>query len=493
MVKQGVYPTRSQEVIDFFSKGVLPEKLLIVPIDFAKLDHLVHFCRGTGEFILNSPLTIYNTLEGADYLEKRIGRICRKYHISRNHILIGGEDPPSYVLNFVHHLKSHDFKFVRVNAHEAKKFRTNTRASSDSIDLNGIAQAMLNRRARDIAEFDEIYAALKSASRNRRKLVKQETAFKNQIHKSVDILFPGFLSEKNTRMVPFSSACLWLMEENFSSVKIKRMRMETLIKGLRRNRTTKAEETAKKLKQLSDKVLVPPPELVSYTSKSLAIKIKLFRAIRDSIMMEETEIARCLVQTPGFYLTSFPGIGIVLAGGVVGEYGDPIHWPPADNMASYSGIVPREKQTGGISKQPLKGHLPLDCNRILKDWLLQGAYHVGTTKHPMHKSEGEDGLHRLLEHYRRVENNGGKSRLSTAKLLIKIGRQMVFNERIYLPSDWVRKPAPSEEKLFAYLDVVNKSLDEKWKAYDLSGIDQNKNYLIQWRNYCDELKQSSKT
>lgn len=492
MVKQSVYPTRSQEVTNFFSQGVLPEKLLIIPIDFAKSDHLVHFCRGTGEFILNQPLTIYNTLAGADYLEKRIGGICRKYHLSRNHILIGGEDPPSYVFNFIHRLKSHDFKFVRVNAHEAKKFRANTRASSDSIDLNGIAQAMLNRRARDIAEFDEIYAALKSASRNRRKLVKQETAFKNQIHKSVDILFPGFLSETNTQMVPFSQASLWLMEENFSSVKIKRMRMETLVKGLRRNRATKAEETAKKLKQLSESVLVPPPDLVSYSGKSLATKIVLFRAIRESIKMEETEMARCLVQTPGFYFTSFPGIGIVLAGGIMAEYGDWRHWPPVDNMASYAGIVPRQKQTGGIDNQPLKGHLPVDCNRILKDWLLQGAYHVGTTKHPMHKSEGEDGLHRLLEHYRRVENNDGKSRLSTAKLLIKIGRQMVFNERIYLPSDWVRKPAPSEEKLFSYLEVVNKSLDEKWKSYDLSGIDQNKNSLIQWRNYCDELMQSNK-
>ncbi len=201
-------------------------------------------------------------------------------------------------------------------------------------------------------------------------------------------------------MVPFSSACLWLMEENVSAVKIKRMRMETLVKGLRGHRATKAEETAKKLKQLSEEVLVPPPDLVSYTSKSLATKIMLFRAIRESIKMEETEMARCLVQTPGFYFTSFPGIGIVLAGGIIAEYGDPRHWPLVDNMASYDGIVPREKQTGGIGKQPLKGHLPLDCNRILKDWLLQGAYHVGTTKHPMHKSEGDDGCHRLLEHYR---------------------------------------------------------------------------------------------
>ncbi len=101
-----LYPDRSQETISFFSKGVIPEKLLIVPVDFAKSDHLVHFCRGTGEFLLNQPISIYNTVKGAEYLEKRIFGICRKYHISKDHILIGGEDPPNYAFNFIHHLKS---------------------------------------------------------------------------------------------------------------------------------------------------------------------------------------------------------------------------------------------------------------------------------------------------------------------------------------------------------------------------------------------------
>ncbi len=239
-------------------------------------------------------------------------------------------------------------------------------------------------------------------------------------------------------------------------------------------------------------LLRPPADLINYNSKSLQTKIKLFRTTAEAIFMEGTEMARSLVQTPGFYLTSFPGIGVVLGGGIVAEYGGYRHWPPVDNIASYAGIVPREKQTGGIDKAPLKGHLPMDANRILKNWLLQGAYHVGTTKHPMRKIDRNDGSHRLLEHYCRIENNEGKSRLSTAKLLLEIGRRIVMNERIYLPSEWGREPAPSEEELFLYLDVVNKSLNEKWKSYDLSGINEDKNYLIQWRKYCDELKQSSK-
>ena len=489
MSKQNIYPVTSQEVLRFFSHNVPLEKLLIVPFDFAKSEHTVHCCRGTGEFLLKHPLRIFNTVEGADYLEKRIQGLCRKYHISRSHVLLGGEDPPNYVINFIHYLKDRRFSFVRVNAHEAKKFRTNNRASPDAIDLNGIARAILNRRAGDIAQFDEIYTNLKGASRNRRKLVKQETAIKNQIHKSVDLLFPNFLSERQTGMVPFSSASLHLMEENFSLIKIKRMKMESLIKGLRRHRSTKAEETAGKLKELADRVLAPPSDLIAYTSNSLSSKVKLLKTVRESIFMEETEMARFLVQTPGFYLTTIPGIGVVLAGGIVAEYGNVGNWLPVDNMASYGGIVPREKQSGGSDKLPVKGHLPLDCNRILKDWLLQGAFHVGTTEHPIRKIPGKSGTHRLLKHYQHVENRQGKSRLSTAKLLIKVFRRMAVDQRIYLPDEWVNQPAESDQELFLYLDVINKTLKDKWKAYDLSGIDGERNYYLKWKDYCNDLKQ----
>jgi transposase len=490
MNKQTIYPQRSQELAAFFSTGTPPEKLLIVPMDFAKGDHTAQFCRATGEFLLQRPLTVYNTAAGADYLENRIQAICRKYHISRNDVLIGGEDPPPYVFNFIHRLLSHDFPFVRVNPHEAKLYRTNCRASSDAIDLGGVAQAILLRRARDLTAFDDIYRAMKSASRNRRKLVKEETAVKNRIHQSVDILFPGFLHEASTGVVPFTHSSLWLMEENFSVVKIKRMTMDSLVKGLRRHRTHKPEEAARKLKALANQALPPPPGLIAYTSKSLAAKVDFLRTVRQSLAMEETELARGLVQTPGFYLTTVPGIGVVLAGGMVAEYGPVNRWPAADNMASYAGIVPREKQSGGKEKMSVKGHLPLDCNRILKDWLLQSAYHVGTTPHPVGKVDGHKGDHRLLQHYQRVENREGKSRLSTAKMLIKIGRQMVTKEREYLPTAWLPPhPPPPQDELLVYLDSVRESLQEKWKGYDLTGIDDDPNYLIQWQEFHHELTQ----
>ncbi len=158
-------------------------------------------------------------------------------------------------------------------------------------------------------------------------------------------------------------------------------------------------------------------------------------------------------------------------------------------MASYGGIIPREKQSGGSDKLPVKGHLPLDCNRILKDWLLQAAYHVGTTEHPIRKIPGEKGMHRLLKHYENVENRQGKSRLSTAKLLIKIFRKLVMDERIYLPDQCLKQPAASGQELVLYFDVINKSLEEKWKTYDLSGIDNEKSYWIKCKECSDGVKQ----
>jgi len=70
---------------------------------------------------------------------------------------------------------------------------------------------------------------MKSSERTRRRLVKQETAVKNRIHREVDILFPGFLSEKASGLTPFSGPTLDLMGKDFSVARISGMRLDTLV------------------------------------------------------------------------------------------------------------------------------------------------------------------------------------------------------------------------------------------------------------------------
>ena len=58
-------------------------------------------------------------------------------------------------------------------------------------------------------------------------------------------------------------------------------------------------------------------------------------------------MALLLCQTQGAFLTSIKGIGLVLASGVTSELGNPLQQKSAVNLASYAGIIPRVKQSGG--------------------------------------------------------------------------------------------------------------------------------------------------
>jgi transposase len=465
-------------------------KFLVVPIDFAKETHVAQIARGTGEYLRRRPLNVRNSVAGSRYLIEAVERACAKYRIGKSRVLFGGEDPQEYVWNFIGSIQAAGYAFVRVNAKEAKKHRTNTRATSDTLALDGIAQVMLLRRAYDLASRDEVYGAMKLAERARRKLKREETAQKNRIHRIVDVLFPGFLNESMTGLLPFGASILDLMEGGCSVVRIRRMRMETLAKRLRQGRTQNPEKTAAKLKELAQSALLPDPAIVPYLEKSLATKVRHLKALRESLRTEENEMARCLVQTPGFLLTTIPGLGVVLAGGIIAEYGDTRDWRVPDQMASYAGIVCRQYQTGGPASDPVKGRLPIDANHHLKDQLLQAAYHTGSWGHPAWRRLGLPGEHPLYEQYHSVELREGKSHLSTAKKLLRTAAAMVRDERIYLPANALKPCLPDAmpaEQFVAYHQIVAEMLKSKWKGYDLSGIPEESNRLTCWLQNTDEL------
>ena len=482
-----IFPQRSQAVEELLGSNH-PGRVLIVPIDFAKEEHVAQVCQANGRFLFKSPMILENTVDGADYLLKRIEGCCRKYRIGVMNVIVAGEDPPEYVCGFVHRLQAADLLFVRVNAKEAKKYRTNTRATSDTLVLNGIAQAVACRRAYSHEPPDELYSVMKLAERSRHRLVRERTAAKNRIHRCVDVLCPGFLDEKKSGLQPFSPAGLELMSKDFSAGRINRMRTDTLIRLLKKNRAQNPGEVAAKLKHLAGHALAAPAEVTPYYSDSLSAKVSLLVSIRNALAAEENELARCLIQTPGFYLTSIPGIGVVLAGGLVSEYGTVSDWPSVDRMSSYGGIVPRQYQSGGSESEPVVGGLPLDCNHHLKDWLIQAAGQVGTTEHPAWRRVGLPGTHPLREHYLRVEANNGHCMISTAKRLLRIGRAMVRDCRIYLPTDSLRGDHPnamSTEQYVQYHQIMKDTIQAKWKGYDLSGIPDDSNYLKRWLNETD--------
>ena len=105
MKKSSIYPDRSQELMALFEKAGNPSKLICVPIDYAKKDHLVMFCNGNGE-VLRKPFSVKNTVDGVKYLIDQVNRSCRHRHIQPDHVFFGGEDVNSYAENFANTIRT---------------------------------------------------------------------------------------------------------------------------------------------------------------------------------------------------------------------------------------------------------------------------------------------------------------------------------------------------------------------------------------------------
>ena len=172
-------------------------------------------------------------------------------------------------------------------------------ASTDRIDLMGIATMLLNCRANCCPAQSGIYRNLRTLVRHRRRLVQMLTEVKNRVHGIVDELFPGFLNEKNSGIIPFTQSSLYLMEDRFSPRQIRRRKRQKLVEILKRFGTSKAEYTAAKLQQYAAKVLHAPVEYVDTMQLSLAQHVKHIRCLKESVAQMEKEIAANSIEVDG--------------------------------------------------------------------------------------------------------------------------------------------------------------------------------------------------
>ena len=485
---RNIHRTESQILSRLFAGG---GKFLVVPLDFAKAEHTAQCCIPDGDYVWKRPLRVWNNLRGVDFLLERVAGVCRKLRIKHERVVFAGEDPSSFALPFVEELMRRKASFVRVRATKAAEHRKSSLASSDNLDLDGIAHAVMKRFASDMEECDGLYARMRLAVRSRAQAVKQETGTKSRIHQIVDRLFPGFLDDDKSGIHPFGPACLEVLKDSLTPKKVLAMKPDKLAAWLKKRGVWRAAATAEKLQALASTTVQAADSLADSLRESLSAKIVLLQAIRAEIASEENEMARCLIQTPGTLLTSIPGIGLVYASTLSAEYGDPRHWRRVKSMFAYAGCAQSQKQSGGPDKQPVQQGMPMSCNHRLKDCLLQAAFHAGTTPHQAAKRlPGLDDTHRLMRCWQALDARGGHTRLGTARTLLRIMHNMMQEKRIYLPDWWLQPekyPAPEPAQAAAWLDAATTAMEQKWQGYNFDGIPDEVNQLKIWRKNADEL------
>ena len=475
MKKRNIYQDRSQELFQLFEQAGNYSNVMCIPIYYAKKDHVVMFCNGYGD-ILRKPFNVKNTPEGVKYLIDQTLRSCRHRSIRKGHVFFGGEDVNSYAENFVNTLRTKGWLVANVNAHDAKKQRENIQASTDRLDLMGIATMMLNCRANCSPAQSGVYRNLRTIARHRKKLVKMKTEVRNRIHTVVDRLFPGFLSEKKSGITAFSQASLYLMEDRFSARQIRRRKRTTLVEKLRKKGVKKPEETAEKLQTYAAQVLTTPSEYTATLQVSLSSHINHVHCLLDGADQLEKELAMLLAQTPGAFLTSIKGMGIVLAAGVTSEIGDPFSQKPTNNLVSYAGIVPRIKQSGGSEGQTRVGHVSRRSNHILKDYVVQSGFHIGMY-----------GPDELRQDYRRRDAAGQHADFGIARRFVRMAMCLIKTSQVYLPPNLRNTDVKPRERGDYYLSMWP-LLKNKWAKQDALKVAFSKERpLGQWRHAVQEI------
>jgi hypothetical protein len=107
--------------------------------------------------------------------------------------------------------------------------------------------------------------------RERRKLVHIKTGVKNRIHSIVDLIFPGFLNEQQSRIYPFSKASILLMEDRFSVHQIKRRKRSALVNLLTKLELRQPEKSVAKLLDHATKALSPPSNDIDPSKCSITL------------------------------------------------------------------------------------------------------------------------------------------------------------------------------------------------------------------------------
>jgi transposase len=451
MKRKSIFRNDSQKLDAAFIEAGLPEKVLLVPLDFAKITHYTCFCDGRGRYIRNA-FTVKNTSEGINYLVEQIEQTRRaKFIRSKRHVIIGGEDSASYTRNFMDRLHELGYLTVRLNAKEVHTQAESLDSSTDKTALRAIAKTMLNRDARHTSSSDQ-YTQLRGLTRQRRRVVHLSTAVKNRIHTHVDRLFPGFLS-KESAVAPFSKASLQLMQKSFSAASIRRKSEKVLTRQLSRQGLREAAMTATRLKEQASNAICADDTSTRLSAQLLAGELRLFEALQSTLEDLDIESARILAQLPEAFIVSIKRIGITLCSSICAELGSISQARDCDQINAYAGIVPKVKQTGGPEAAARIGGKRRSFNRVLKDYTLQAGNHLY-----LH------GPQELLEDAARRKLAGKAVDTAMARRFIRMGRALTKGHCIYLPT-YLRADqteADSEERA-RYIQQTWPDLLLKWK------------------------------
>src|SRR6266536_6018769 len=172
-------------------RGVEPERLLAVPIDVGKHTAAALVCDFWGEVVV-APFTFRLDERGFETFALAVEAAGEERRASWTRV--GLEQAGHYHQVLQARLLDHGLDVVLLNPAQVKENRAQAllrSLKSDARDLGAMAELLIRGKGRPAGSVDHAMAAQAALAAHRSRRVKARTALKNQVHKSLDLVFPG--------------------------------------------------------------------------------------------------------------------------------------------------------------------------------------------------------------------------------------------------------------------------------------------------------------
>lgn len=341
-------------------------EVLVLALEIGKYNSKGLFSNMVGDLILQE-FEFPHSLRGYQFLKTQIQTALTKAQAKE--LFIGMEGTGHYHENLALQLRADGLCVEILHPYDSKHERENKSAKTDSIDLPGIARMIITNKGRRALLIQGTYNKLKVVERSRRKLVQMSTSLKNRITSLVDRIFPGYWPKDPDEEIfsnHWGKASLLLLEHYPHPKQILMLGEEKLVKFLKKHNTKLGQESAKALMQAAQNSLSRPVNDVDSHCLTLKCLIRVFQEVTSNILEIESEMGRLLLQTPGVYLLSIPGISVLFAAEFVGEIGPIDRFSHPGQIMNFAGHVPYVYQSAefqalglGLTKKGAKGLRPL--------------------------------------------------------------------------------------------------------------------------------------
>ena len=284
-----------------------------------------------------------------------------------NKIRIGLEATGHYGNNLMKHLSVKGYSFVLLNPIIVSRFRSSEtlrRTKTDKLDAMLIAEVIASRDFKNYPLLAYHFNDLKSLTRLRDRYVKQRSQYLVHLTNQLDVVFPEFKPFFGDSLK--SKTAIYILTKYPSPTRIAKMNINTheLLRKVSYGKFSYAKFV--KLKELAQNTIGSSSEVDELTINSI---LRLYNVIQEEINVIEAKIETIMLALDPPTM-SIPGIGLMSAATIVGEYGDITRFASDAKMLAYAGLDAARYQSGLAD---YKGQMVKHGSRYLRQALMNVA------------------------------------------------------------------------------------------------------------------------